>query len=55
MGLILSVKSAYHLKQHTKQLKEGKAGSSSSYEEHHGCLSIWSAQVPGRSKSIAKD
>jgi hypothetical protein len=49
-----SVKSVYHRKQHIKQLKEGRAGSSSSYEEHHGWLSIWSAQVPGK-VSIAGD
>jgi ribonuclease HI len=45
-----SVRSAYHLKQHLKQMAAGRGSSSLSCSEHRGWLSLWAANVPGKAK-----
>jgi hypothetical protein len=45
---ISSVKSTYHLKQSLKRAKNPRPSPSSSLDEHHGWLSLWAANVPGK-------
>jgi hypothetical protein len=47
---IFSVKSAYHLKMQVKRNQQGRAGSSSSCDEHKGWLALWESEVPGKAK-----
>jgi hypothetical protein len=45
-----SVRSAYHLKQHLKNMAARRAGPSMSCTEHKGCLALWAANVPNKVK-----
>jgi hypothetical protein len=47
---VFSVKSAYHLKMQLNKERAGRAGPSSTCDEHKGWFALWGAAVPGKAK-----